>query len=262
MPAVGESMVPVWVPAAIPAAVRLAAEAGTEVDDLLAELLAEPRAGGAAAARRKQQVLRLEQSADLTEVATDLAGLLWAECEDVPLIATILEEPAARAALEAVAEARRCAGRRLADAATSCATTPGARPAAVPRPGPSLSARWAALTLTDEPRTASGVSGDAREARDGTDARDGADGPRVPVDHVAAAADPDAAGHTGTAVAPERPVPVSAALPAPSGQPVPSPGAGTLAATAGGLRRSVTGAAVAGAAATAILLFGRRLRRA
>jgi len=109
---------PGWTAAAIPAAVRLAAEAGTEVDDVLEHL--RP---GAAPNEVADMVVRLEQSADLTEVATDLAALLWAECEDVPPVATILDEPAARAALEAVAEARRVAAGRLADCA-------GSRPAA------------------------------------------------------------------------------------------------------------------------------------
>ncbi|HEV8116640.1 MAG TPA: hypothetical protein VGP53_10415, partial [Acidimicrobiales bacterium] len=99
------SGVPGWTAAAIPAAVRLAAEAGTEVDEVLEHL----RPGATPNEVVADMVVRLEQSADLTEVATDLAALLWAECEDVPRIATILDEPAAQAALEAVAEARRLA---------------------------------------------------------------------------------------------------------------------------------------------------------
>ena len=116
---VTSSGVPGWTAAAIPAAVRLAAEAGTEVDEVLEHL----RPGATPNEVVADMVVRLEQSADLTEVATDLAALLWAECEDVPPIATILNEPAAQAALEAVAEARRVAAGRLADCA-------GSRPAA------------------------------------------------------------------------------------------------------------------------------------
>ncbi len=106
---------PSWTTAAISATVRLAAEAGTEVDDVLEHL----GPGGAPAEVVADMVGRLEQSADLTEVATDLAILLWAECADVPRIATILEEPTAQASLEAVAEARRVAAGRLADGAAS-----------------------------------------------------------------------------------------------------------------------------------------------
>jgi len=113
--------VPSWTTAAIPAAVRLAAEAGTEVDEVLERL----RPGAAPNEVVADMVVRLEQSTDLTEVATDLAALLWAECEDVPRIATILGEPAAQASLEAVAEARRVAAGRLADCAAS-------RPSAAP----------------------------------------------------------------------------------------------------------------------------------
>ena len=112
---------PSWTTAAISATVRLAAEAGTEVDEALDHL----GPGGTPAEVVADMVGRLEQSADLTEVATDLAALLWAEYEDVPRIATILDEPAAQAALEAVAEARRVAAGRLADGAAS-------RPSAAP----------------------------------------------------------------------------------------------------------------------------------
>jgi len=115
--------VPSWTTAAIPAAVRLAAEAGTEVDEVLEHL----RPGAAPNELVADMVVRLEQSADLSEVATDLAALLWAEYEDVPRIATILDEPAAQAALEAVAEARRVAAGRLADCGAS-------RPSAAPVP--------------------------------------------------------------------------------------------------------------------------------
>lgn len=97
---------PAWIGAATAAAVRLAAEAGADVDGILAHDL-DPTT-------RAFQVTRFEQSADLPEVAADLAGMLWAECADVPLITTLLEEPAAQAALEAVAEARRQAAARLA----------------------------------------------------------------------------------------------------------------------------------------------------
>ena len=59
------------------------------------------------------QAARLKQSADLTDVATDLAGLLWAEDEDVPPIASILDEPAAQGSLKAVAAARRAGAHRI-----------------------------------------------------------------------------------------------------------------------------------------------------
>jgi len=107
---VAQTQLPKWITAATAAAVRLAAEAGAEVDDIL------EHAGGISTDRLARQVELLDQSADIAEVATDLAGLLWAECEDVPPIATILGEPATGAALEAVAEARRQAARRLAAA--------------------------------------------------------------------------------------------------------------------------------------------------
>lgn len=97
---------PAWIGAATAAAVRLAAEAGADVDDILAHD-EDP-------ATKAFHVTRFEQSADLPEVAADLAGMLWAESADVPLITTLLEEPAVQAALEAVAEARRQAAARLA----------------------------------------------------------------------------------------------------------------------------------------------------
>jgi len=59
---------------------------------------------------------------------------LWAEREDVPLIDTILEEPAARAALEGVAEARRRGARRLAAGKTPSAGGSGTPPAGVATP--------------------------------------------------------------------------------------------------------------------------------
>ena len=99
---------PGWIGAATAGAVRLAAEAGSDVDDIL------EHTGAASPDRLASQIVRLEQSAEAPEVAADLAGLLWADCEDVPPIATILEEPATQAALEAVGEARRRAARRLA----------------------------------------------------------------------------------------------------------------------------------------------------
>ncbi len=126
------SEIPGWTAAAIPAAVRLAAEAGTEVDEALEHL----RPGGPVA----DMVVRLEQSAALTEVAADLAALLWAECEDVPRIAAILDEPAAQAALEAVAEARRRAAGRLADGAAPRPAAP--QPAAQPRVASVISGSW------------------------------------------------------------------------------------------------------------------------
>jgi len=124
---VDQRTLPGWITAAASAALRLAAEAATEAD----ELLDEARLNRPSSARTASHVSQLEQSADLQEVATDLAGLLWAECEDVPRIATILEEPAVQGALEAVAAARRLAAQRLADFAASSARQLGA-PA--PRP--------------------------------------------------------------------------------------------------------------------------------
>jgi hypothetical protein len=112
-----ERELPPWAGAASAASVRLAAEAGADAD----ELLADPGTSRSSAMRMAQHVARLEQSADLTEVAADLATLLWAECEEVPRISTIVEEPSAQAALEAVAEARREAARRLATRLASSA---------------------------------------------------------------------------------------------------------------------------------------------
>lgn len=99
-----------WITAVNAAAVRLAAEAGDEVDLDLAHL----GPAGAAVRHLARQVTRLEESAELSDVAADLAALLWAECANVPPIATILAEPSVAAALEAVAEARRVASARLA----------------------------------------------------------------------------------------------------------------------------------------------------
>jgi len=197
---VDEIEVPGWVAAAIPAAVRLAAEAGSEVDEVLDRTMP----GAVATGRLTQQVARLEQSAELDEVATDLAGLLWAECEDVPRIATIRGEPAAQAALEAVAEARRRAARRLAEGAVAPPSQPGS-----------------------EPRPAAGASVTTGD---------------------------DAARHQA------RPEPVATATPAVV---VPSPGSSLGPAPLGakGGRRSA-GAMAARAAAAAIVVFGRRLRRA
>lgn len=93
--------------AVIAAVTRLVAEADAEVDDILR------MAGRSLPSGLNKEVDRLKQSAEATEVATDLAGLLWAECEEAPPIATMLEEPATQVMLEAVAEARRQAARRL-----------------------------------------------------------------------------------------------------------------------------------------------------
>ncbi len=145
---VGDGQPPAWLGAAVPGAVRLAAEARTEADDVLAGA----RAGAVSSEWLTRHVVRIEQSAGLTAVATDLAGLLWAECEDVPRIDTILEEPAARAALEAVAEARRCAGHRL--SVEAAASTPRlVPPADVVRPDPVIDVPAAATALAGAPVT-------------------------------------------------------------------------------------------------------------
>ena len=122
---VSERGLPGWIVAADAAALRLGAEVGPEV----VEILDQAAFLGGSPRLLIDQAARLKQSADLTEVATDLAGLLWAEYEDVPPIASILEEPAAQGSLEAVAAARRAGARRL-------AVSTLALPAAVsPRPG-------------------------------------------------------------------------------------------------------------------------------
>ncbi len=108
-----ESEGPAWVAATTSASLRLAFEAEGEVDDILGH--AERTSLDQFAAL----VARLQASADVAEVASDLAGLLWAEGEDVPQIATILAEPAAREALDVVTEVRRLGARRLADGAVA-----------------------------------------------------------------------------------------------------------------------------------------------
>lgn len=238
---------PSWISAAIPAAVRLAAEAGTEVD----EVLAHPRKDAAAADRLAQHAAAFEHSAGLTEVATDLAGLLWAECGEVPLIATIVQEPAARAALEAVAEARRLSGRRLAEEAAICSTrTAHAHRPPDARPGSSQSVGWAAL-LADTPAPAVAVP--VTPVTAATEATEAATvQPAPPAPPAPATAPP----------APPAPTTAPAGSPSRAQPPVTPPTPRILAASAAGTRRSATGALVAGAAATAILLFGRHLRRA
>lgn len=108
-----ESEGPAWVAATTSAALRLAIEAEGEVEDILGH--AERTSLDQFAAL----VARLRASADVAEVAGDLAGLLWAEGEDVPQIATILDEPSVREALDVVTEARQLAARRLADGAVA-----------------------------------------------------------------------------------------------------------------------------------------------
>lgn len=120
-----------WVVAANAAAVRLAAEAGAEVD----EIFESPE--GASLGQLHRVLATLEQGAEPIEVATDLAGLLWAECEDVPPIATIVEEPSAQASLLAVIEARRLAARRVATKVEAVEKSGGRRP---------VSAQFQALT--------------------------------------------------------------------------------------------------------------------
>ena len=125
---VSEQGLPGWIVAADAAALRLKAEVDPEVD----EVLDQAAFHGGSPRLLIDQAARLKQSADLIEVATDLAGLLWAEDEDVPPIASILDEPAAQGSLEAVAAARRAGARRL---AVSTLALPAARSAASPRPG-------------------------------------------------------------------------------------------------------------------------------
>jgi len=126
---VADVELPSWSAAATAAAVRLAAEAGADVDDILR------RPGESSPLRLRQHIARLEQSADATEIATDLAGLLWAECEEVPPIDILLEEPSSRSALEAVAEARRHAARRLSAGVPAAGPGPG-RSSFAGRPAP------------------------------------------------------------------------------------------------------------------------------
>lgn len=210
---------PAWIAAATSAAVRLAAEAGAEADDIL------EHAGDASPDRLASQISRLEESAAVTEVATDLAGLLWAECEDVPPIATILEEPATQAALEAVAEARRQAAGRLTAVAVAAngAHEQIGRPASELAPSPS-SSPFEPTSVAEPPPSSTPEPAAATGLR------------RV--------ASPAAVPPAATVVPPTAAVPTSAV-------------AGSSSETG---RR--TGAVLAGAAAAAIVLFGRRLRRA
>ena len=193
---------PAWHGAANAAAVRLAAEAGGDVDDILEHPAETSRR------RLVAQIARLENSAEAPEVAADLAGLLWAECEDVPPIAVLLEEPATRAALEAVSEARRLAAERLSAARTDLE---GVGPDPAPRAGVDDAFAPAAVAETPHPQWP----------------------PEVPV--------PPEQG------------------PAQAPGPALSPKTAAPAAASG--HRPARGATVAGAAA-ALLLFGRRLRRA
>ena len=205
---VGDDRSPAWVAAATQGAERLAAEAGAEAD----EALADPGAGPAEARRLGRHVARLVHSARRTEVAGDLAALLWAECRDVPRIASILDEPEAQAALEAVSEARRRAGRRVAEGIAPCA-----RPEV-----------WPPLPAIGPGRPTARPAG------------------LVPAGAGRPPAPPAAAGgartHRQRRVGPH---------------PV-----GAVPLISGGERRPAARAAVAGAAVTAVLLFGRHVRRA
>ena len=215
-----EGELPGWVLVASTAAVRLAAEAGAEADDIIEHV----GAGEGSHERLVRQAARFEANAELSEVATDLAGLLWAEWEDVPPIATILEEPAARAALEAVAEARRLEARRLVDGAAA------ASPPAVPPPA----SIWRSGSISGQ---AGGLDDRPAPANSGT--------------RLAEVAAP----RRNRAV-------LTAPPPAPTriGSTAPRPVTATK--ITDQVRVRVSSAVVAGAAATALLLFGRRLRRA
>ena len=202
------------------AAVRLAAEAAAEADDILEHA----GTGRGSHQRLARHAARFEAAAELGEVAADLAGLLWAEWADVPPIATILEEPAAQAALEAVAEARRLEARRLAEGAAA------ASPAAVPPPTSAVRAgsifgRGPGL----DPRPAPASSGTRL-----------AEVTETPPDDSELPASPPAT----TKIWSSAPTPVPVIT------------------VSERVRRRASSAAVAGAAATALLLYGRRLRRA
>lgn len=217
-----EGELPGWVLVASTAAVRLAAEAGAEADDIIEHA----GTGEGSQKRLARHAARFEANAELSEVAIDLAGLLWAEWEDVPPIATILEEPAARAALETVAEARWVEARRLAGGAA--AASPAAEPL-VPPPAP-------AGTGSIFGR---GVGLDARPAPASSGTRL-AEVPEPPPDTAVIPTSPPALTRTWpTAPTPAPPTKVSEQV-----------------------RVRVSSAVVAGAAATALLLYGRRLRRA
>jgi hypothetical protein len=279
---VAQIELPAWIDAATTAAVRLAAEAGAEVDDIL------EHAGETPADRLAAQVTRLEQSAEVAEVAADLAGLLWAECADVPPIATILDEPATQAALEAVAEARRQAAARL---SAVVPPSPPLDPLPVPEPRapappPRRTSIWASFDEAD------GIVGDeALEGEAGPPEREHASAsaafdvaptdpaqvdpgdvvaPLVPLDPL----DPRGWLDRLRPVGSTDPAPVADAAPLPPRalDPTPAPFAREATPPASAppgprqpeapSRRPATGALLAGAAAAAILLFGRRLRRA
>jgi len=249
-----------WIAAAAAAAVRLAAEAGAEVDDLL------EHAEGLSLNRLAAQITRLEQSSDGIEVATDLAGLLWAECEDVPTIATILEEPATQAALEAVAEARRVAAVRL-----SVGTRPdreGGQPAARPqqdghdgrhghRATPE-NGHPGAVSASPQPLAPGGVpAGPAPQVPTPLDSPVDASPLQAAPDRAATnPADPEriapVAGPTTAPLLPGAPVAVSRLADPRSPGPVAAYGSG---------RRGGPGAVVS-AATSAVVFVGRKLRRA
>lgn len=108
---VTEAQPAAWIVTATLASPRLAAEAAVEVDDILAYRMYTSLDQLAAL------MVRLEESAEAIEVASDLAGLLWAEGQDVPPISTIISEPDLLPALDVIAKARHVAARRLADGA-------------------------------------------------------------------------------------------------------------------------------------------------
>ena len=108
---VTEAQTAAWIVTATLASSRLAVEAGVEVDDILAHGMYTSLEQLAAL------MVRLEESAETVEVASDLAGLLWAEGQDVPPISTIIGEPELLPALDVIAKARHVAAHRLADGA-------------------------------------------------------------------------------------------------------------------------------------------------
>lgn len=207
---VEEGLLPDWISCVTAAADRLEAEADDEVEDLFQD----SGTGFGFEERRSRQAVRFEESAQLSEIAADLAGLLWAEREEVPLIDTILEEPAARAALEGVAEARRRGARHLAAGKSPSAGGSGAPPAGVATP--------AAVATLAAPPTDPAESSPRQSNRAA---------PEVDAQEIAIG--------EGSL----RPLWLPAAGRAPVSRPVRT-------------------AALAGATAAAIVLFGRRIRRA
>lgn len=203
-----EGLLPDWISCVAAAADRLEAEANAEVEDLFQD------SGIGFERRRSRQAMRFEESAQFSEIAADLAGLLWAEREEVPLIDTILGEPGAKAVLEGVAEARRRGARRLAAGRTPSATPSWARPTCVI--APAAGARLAAQPTGP-------AEGLARESNRAAPERE--------------------ADEVSTGEGQIRPMWLPAAGRAP-------------------VSRSVRRAAFAGATAAAIVLFGRRIRRA